>query len=84
MDGVKSIFTSKTFWGSFIALLAVIVQAFGLNVQDTDTAGLANSATDLITAISAHNWTAVVTTVAAIGGIVFAIYGRFKATKAIK
>lgn len=84
MDGVKSIFASRTFWGSFIALLAVLANAFGLNVQDADATGVADKATDLVTAISTHNWGAVGTTVLALGGIVYAIYGRMKATKAIK
>lgn len=84
MNGVKSIFTSKTFWGSFIALAAVIVKGLGLDIPSADEAALSGSATDLITAVSDHNWTAVITTIAGIGGTIFAIYGRFKAVKAIK
>lgn len=84
MDGVKSIFTSKTFWGALIALIAIIAKGFGLDLPSADEAAISGSATDLITAASDHNWTALITTIAALGGTLFAIYGRFKATKAIK
>lgn len=84
MNGVKSILASKTFWGAFIALLAILAKAFGLDVPAGDEAALAGSATDLVTAASEHNWSAIVTTLVGLGGTIFAIYGRFKATKAIK
>lgn len=83
MDSVKSIFASRTFWGAFIALIAVLAKGFGMDI-DSSAGDLTTGATDLITAISAGNWMAVVTTVAGIGGTIFAIYGRMRATKAIK
>ena len=65
---MKSWYTSKTIWGSLITIIAMILGAFGYSVGADDQATV----------------TDVLTTIAGFGGTVLAIYGRVKASKAIK
>ncbi len=84
MDGTKSLFTSVTFWGSIVSLLALVFASFGFNVVDTDVAGAPQQISDLITAVLAGDWKAVGTAALGIVGLGVTIYGRLRATKAIK
>lgn len=63
----KNVFTSKTIWGSVIALLGVAANMAGYNVTSADQSSIAEAITLLMQA----------------GGSLLAIYGRVVATKKI-
>ncbi len=67
MPEVKTLFTSKTFWGAFVAMLAGVLSIFGYHVSPGDQAELINS----------------VSGIAGAAGGLFAIYGRIVASKRI-
>lgn len=46
MNEVKSIFASKSFWGSALVILSVAARSAGYDIGDTD--GLANIVVELI------------------------------------
>lgn len=65
MDDTKVWYTSKTVWGSIIAVVAGIAGAFGFNI---DSAGQEVISTSIVGAVSI------------VGGLI-ALYGRLRATK---
>ncbi len=67
MSDFKTLFTSKTFWGALVAVLAGALSMFGYQIGPADQAELVNSVSGLA---------------AAAGGLV-AIYGRIVASKRI-
>jgi hypothetical protein len=67
MSEVKSLFSSKTFWGAFVAVLAGALSLFGYELAAADQA-------ELVNAISG---------IAAAAGGLLAIYGRIVASKRI-
>lgn len=67
MDDFKSIFSSKTFWGGLLAIVAGVLGFFGYTMGTEDQAMLVDS----IAAVAA-----------AVGGVI-AIWGRVKASKVI-
>ena len=67
MEGWKSIFASRTFWGAIIALAGGLGGLFGYQFAPEDQANLIETVSGIATLI---------------GGVV-AIWGRVKATKAI-
>lgn len=71
MDGVKSIFTSKTFWGALVAIASPVVGYFGVDI-DAETQELV-----------VNQGVAIATAGMAIVGGVIAIVGRIKAKKTI-
>ena len=68
MNDVKSFTTSKTIWGAVIVLIPVAANLLGVNISGDDIAALGGHLDAIITA----------------GGAVLAIYGRIKATSALK
>lgn len=68
MDGVKSLFASKTFWSAVIVIGCSIVSFFGYEIGGEDQAALVEHIGNIG---------------AAVGGV-FVILSRVKATKAIK
>ena len=68
MDGVKSLFASKTFWGGLIAVVAGILGFFGYQLGSEDQAAIIEAGAAVA---------------ASLGGVV-AIWGRVKASKLIK
>ena len=67
MDGSKSIFASKTFWGALLAGASALLGIFGVDVAEGEKAALIEG----------------VTAVGAVVGTLLAIYGRFKANSKI-
>lgn len=67
MTNTKPWYTSKTIWGSLIAMIAGISSAFGLELDATTQADLLDGVLKVIAA----------------GGSLLAIYGRLSATNAI-
>ena len=67
MSEVKTLFSSKTFWGAFVAILASALSLFGYQTGAADQAELINTISSLA---------------GAAGGL-FAIYGRIVASKRI-
>jgi hypothetical protein len=67
MDGFKSIFTSKTFIGILVSIIAKSLVMFGFEVGESIEQEL----------------TTLILTVIGFSGDAFAIYGRVKATKKI-
>ena len=67
MEGVKSLFESRTFWGAVIAVLSALAGFIGYTVAAEDQAALIEH---------------VSTITGVIGGLI-AIWGRIKATKMI-
>ncbi len=67
MSEVKTLFSSKTFWGAFVAVLAGALPLLGYQIGAADQAELINSVSGLASAA---------------GGL-FAIYGRIVASKRI-
>lgn len=67
MDGFKSIFTSKTFWGVIVSIISKSLLYFGYEIDSA----LEQSLNDLIIAVIG------------LGGDAFAIFGRIKATRVI-
>ncbi len=67
MDGVKSIFQSKTFWGAFIAIAAVALGWLGLDFLPEDQVALQEALVGI----------------AGVAGGVWAIIGRILASKTI-
>lgn len=67
-DGVKSLLASKTFWGAALAVISALLGLVGYTFGPEEQAALIELATTIGTAV---------------GGIL-AMYGRVKATKAIK
>ena len=67
MDGVKSLFASKTFWGGLIAVVAGILGFFGYQLGSEDQAAIIEAGSAIA---------------AAVGGVI-AIWGRVKASKKI-
>lgn len=67
MAGSKPWYTSKTIWGSLIAMVAGIGSAFGLDLDAQTQAGLVEGMLKIISA----------------AGSLLAIYGRFSATRPI-
>lgn len=74
MDHTKSIFLSKTAWGAGLALLASLAGLAGYTISPADQA----QATDLLGQVYD-----VVDRLLIIGGSLFAIWGRIKATHKI-
>lgn len=68
MDGIKSLFLSKTFWGGLIAVLAGVLGFFGYEIAGSDQAALVEGGSAVA---------------ATIGGMI-AIIGRIYASKKIK
>lgn len=66
-QNAKPWWQSKTIWGAFITLIAVVAQVFGYEIDQATQTQL----------------TEIVTTVVAAFGSVLAIYGRITATKRI-
>lgn len=67
MEGKKSIFRSKTFWGAVVAIVAGVAGLFGIQVTEADQAELIGSIDKLVV----------------IGGGLLAIYGRVTANSKI-
>ncbi len=67
MNGNKPWYTSKTIWGSLIAMIAGIGGAFGLDLDPQTQAGLVDGILKIVSA----------------AGSLLAIYGRFSATQPI-
>lgn len=67
MDGVKSIFASKTIWGLIIAGLGFLAQLMGFTVTEADTTSLGTIVANLAEGI----------------GMLIALWGRITATKTI-
>ena len=67
MDGIKSFFASKTIWGSIVALAATILPLLGFDFSTEDGSALTSAIDEIIAAL----------------GVIYAIYGRVVATKAI-
>lgn len=67
MDDFKSLFASRTFWGIAVSILAMILKFFGFDLDVDGQGVLTDAALDLF----------------AVGGSLFALYGRIKATKVI-
>ena len=67
MSEVKTLLSSKTFWGAFVAVLAGALSLFGYQLAAEDQAQLVNAVSGIA---------------AALGGLV-AIYGRIVASKRI-
>lgn len=67
MEGVKGLFTSKTFWGVIVSVISKGLLAAGFTVDNALEAEITNLIIALI----------------GFGGDGFAIYGRVKATKKI-
>lgn len=67
MAGNKPWYTSKTIWGSLVAMIAGIGSAFGLDLDPQTQAGLVDEFLKIISA----------------AGSLMAIYGRFSATQPI-
>jgi len=67
MKGTKSIFASRTFYGIVIAVLGTAMGYFGYDMNEAMQGEMGDIVSRLVT----------------IGGAIFAIYGRFKATKRI-
>jgi len=68
MEGAKSIFSSKTFWGAILAVAAGILGIFGYKFTPEDQVAVIE----------------IVSAVALGVGSLFAIYGRIKAEKKIE
>lgn len=68
MEGSKSPYASKTIWGSFIALIAMIAPLFGVVLYEGFHADLEQ----------------VILSTIAIGGSVYSIYGRIVADTKIE
>lgn len=83
MDGVKGLLASKTFWGGAVALLAGVLGMFGYTFDGVDQASMADSATAVAADIATGNWQHLFSSVGAVIGGAWAIYGRIKATKLI-
>ncbi|HXV24168.1 MAG TPA: hypothetical protein VED46_07905 [Alphaproteobacteria bacterium] len=67
MSEFKTLFSSKTFWGAFVAILAGALSLFGYHLGEADQVELINSISGVA---------------AAVGGLI-AIYGRIVASKRI-
>ena len=67
MSEAKTLLSSKTFWGAFVAMVAGALSLFGYHISAGDQAELINSVSGLA---------------GAAGGL-FAIYGRIVASKRI-
>lgn len=67
MKDVKGFFSSKTIWGSLVAILGVVLPLFGLNFSAEDGHQLLSAIDELMS----------------IGGMLFAMYGRVVATSRI-
>lgn len=67
MDGIKSLFASKTFWGAAIALLGGLGAIFGHSISTADQAALVDDVSGIAAAV----------------GSIIAIYGRTVATTKI-
>jgi hypothetical protein len=67
MSEFKTLFSSKTFWGAFVAILAGALSLFGYHLAEADQVELINSISGLA---------------ASAGGLI-AIYGRIVASKRI-
>ena len=67
MTGSKPWYTSKTIWGSLVAMIAGIGSAFGFDLDAQSQAGLVDGILKIISA----------------AGSLMAIYGRFSATRPI-
>ncbi len=74
MDATKSIFLSKTAWGAGIALLASLAGLLGYTISPADQA----QAVDLLGQVYD-----IADRLLIVGGSVFAIWGRIKATHKI-
>lgn len=68
LTDTKSIWSSKTFWGIAVAGVAAAAQQLGYNLTTGDQSDLINTVTSLIGS----------------AGMLFALYGRIVATKAVK
>lgn len=68
MDGVKSLFASKTFWAGVLAILAGILGFFGWTMTADDQQALIDLGVGIGSSIAG----------------LLTIYGRIKATKEIK
>jgi len=68
MTNSKPWYTSKTIWGSLIAMMAGIASAFGFDLDGQSQAGLVDGILMLISA----------------AGSLLAVYGRFAATRPIE
>ena len=67
MTGSKTWYTSKTIWGSLIAMIAGIGGAFGLDLDPQTQVGLVDGVLKIVSA----------------AGSLLAIYGRFSAIQPI-
>ena len=67
MENKKKWYQSKTIIGGLVAMLGIILKAFGFEITLNDQMSLI----DVVAEIGSY------------GGIIFAIYGRVKATKEI-
>lgn len=67
MDDFKPWYTSKTIWGSIIALIAAVASAFGVEIDQHMQSTVVEAALQLV----------------AIGGSILAVFGRMTATTKI-
>lgn len=67
MDDFKSLFASRTFWGIAVTIIAMVLKLFGFDLDADGQGVLTDAALNLF----------------AVGGSLFALYGRVKATKTI-
>lgn len=67
MEGVKSLFASKTVWGLIIAALGFLAQLMGFTVTEADQTSLATIVANLAEGV----------------GMLIALWGRISATKTI-
>jgi hypothetical protein len=67
MDEVKGFLTSRTMWGLIVTGIALLLRVFGFDVSSEEQSILVNTALDIVS----------------LSGVLFAAYGRIKATKTI-
>ncbi|MFT4098441.1 MAG: hypothetical protein QM651_15090 [Rhodoblastus sp.] len=74
MEDQKPFYASATIWGAGVAALAGVAGIFGYTITPADQAALSDSIAQVVTLVSS---------VAALGGGVIAIWGRVRASKTI-
>lgn len=74
MEDTKSWSESAGIWGGIVAVIAGVAGVFGYTITPADQAALANSIAQVVTLVSS---------IAALGGGLLAIWGRVRASKTI-
>ncbi|MEP1206734.1 MAG: hypothetical protein ABJM29_07495 [Rhizobiaceae bacterium] len=68
MNNFKPWYTSRTIWGSIVALLAGVLSSFGFDIDDATQSAFIDGALQLV----------------AVGGSLIAVFGRISATSMIE